>query len=90
MALAAGVAVAEEASSTGACAARASASAAWSARAPVPDTTTTGARVNSVRANAVVSVPGVVSARTESFAGARVAAVSDSPIPDRSVAAAVA
>ena len=30
---------------------------------------------------------GVVSARTESAAGARVAAVSDSPIPDRSVAA---
>ena len=62
-------AVAEAASSTGACAARASASAALSAGPPVPDTTTTGALVNSVRANAAVSAPGAVSARTESAAG---------------------
>jgi hypothetical protein len=85
------VAVTAEASSTGACAARASASAAWSTRPAVPATTTTGALVNSVRANAAVSGPGAVSVRTESAAaGARVATAARSAIPDRSVAAAVA
>jgi hypothetical protein len=80
-----------EASSTGACAARASASATWSARLAVPDTTTTGELANTVRANAAVSAPGAVSVRIESVAaGARVTAAGGGMIPARKVAAAVA
>ena len=85
------LAVSGEASSSGACAALASAAATRTAWPAVADTTTTGALANSTRANAAVSAPGAVSARTESaVAGARVTAAGSETAPARSVAAAVA
>jgi hypothetical protein len=57
----------------------------------VPDTTTTGALANSVRANAAVSAAGALSATTESaVAGTLVTATGSGLIPARNVAAAVA
>jgi hypothetical protein len=57
----------------------------------VPDTTTTGALANSVRANAAVSAAGALSATMESaVAGTLVTATGSGLIPARNVAAAVA